>query len=63
MYPDSLPKFFSSFFLNRQLVRRVAQFGISNDLSKQDCQIFLDTIYQNGEKYTNLLLNYQMALK
>jgi hypothetical protein len=27
------------------------------------CQIFLDTIYQKGEKYTKLPLNYQMAMK
>jgi hypothetical protein len=30
---------------------------------EQGCQIFLDTIYQNGEKYTKLPLNYQMAIK
>jgi hypothetical protein len=27
----------------------------------QGCQVFLDTIYQHGEKYTKLPLNYQMA--
>jgi hypothetical protein len=31
--------------------------------SEQGCQIFLDTIYQNGGKYTKLPLNYQMAIK
>jgi hypothetical protein len=30
---------------------------------EQGCQIFLDTIYQNGKKYTKLPLNYQMAIK
>jgi hypothetical protein len=29
----------------------------------QGCQIFLDTIYQNGEKYTKLPQHYQMAIK
>jgi hypothetical protein len=27
------------------------------------CQIFLDTVYQNGGKYTKLPLHYLMALK
>jgi hypothetical protein len=27
----------------------------------QGCQILLDTIYQNVEKYTKLPLNYQMV--
>jgi hypothetical protein len=29
----------------------------------QGCQILLGTIYQNGEKYTKLPLNYQIATK
>jgi hypothetical protein len=29
----------------------------------QGCQIFLDTIYQKGRKYTKLPLNYQTAIK
>jgi hypothetical protein len=29
----------------------------------QGCQIFLATIYQNGEKHTKLPQNYQMAIK
>jgi hypothetical protein len=29
----------------------------------QGCQIFLDTIYQNGGNYTKLPLNFQMAIK
>jgi predicted DNA-binding protein YlxM (UPF0122 family) len=29
----------------------------------QGCQIFLDAIYQNGEKCIKLLLNYKMAIK
>jgi hypothetical protein len=29
----------------------------------QGCQIFLDTQYQNGGKYTKWPLNYQMAIK
>jgi hypothetical protein len=29
----------------------------------QGCQIVLDTIYQNGEKYTKLELNYQNGYK
>jgi hypothetical protein len=29
----------------------------------QGCQIFLDTIYQNGEKYTKFPQHYQMAIK
>jgi hypothetical protein len=32
-------------------------------LPYQGCQIFLDTINQNDEKYTKLTLNYQMAIK
>jgi hypothetical protein len=28
----------------------------------QGCQIFLDTIYQNGRKYIKLLKNYQMTI-
>jgi hypothetical protein len=31
--------------------------------ANQGCQIFLDAKYQNWEKYTELLLNYQMAIK
>jgi hypothetical protein len=30
---------------------------------EQGCQIFLDTIYQNGGKYTQLPLNYQNCHK
>jgi hypothetical protein len=30
---------------------------------EQRCQIFRDTIYQNGRKYTKSALNYQMAIK
>jgi hypothetical protein len=30
---------------------------------RQCCQIFLDTIYQNGRKFTKLPLNYHMAIK
>jgi hypothetical protein len=30
---------------------------------KQGCQIFLDTVYQNGGKYTKLPQHYQMAIK
>jgi hypothetical protein len=29
----------------------------------QSCQIFLDTIYQNGGKYTKFKINYQLAVK
>jgi hypothetical protein len=29
----------------------------------QGCQIFLDKIFQNGEKWTKVPLNYQMAIK
>jgi hypothetical protein len=29
---------------------------------EQGCQIFLDTMYQNGGKYTKLLLTYQTAI-
>jgi hypothetical protein len=29
---------------------------------EQGCQIFLDTKHQNGENYTTLPLNYQMAI-
>jgi uncharacterized radical SAM superfamily Fe-S cluster-containing enzyme len=28
-----------------------------------DCQIFLDTMYQNGEKYTKLSQHYKMTAK
>jgi hypothetical protein len=31
--------------------------------SEDGCQIFLDTKYQNGEKYTKLLQQYQKAIK
>jgi hypothetical protein len=31
--------------------------------SEQGCQIFLDTLYQNGENYTKLPQNYQMTLQ
>jgi hypothetical protein len=30
---------------------------------EQGCQIFLDTIYPNGGKYTKLQLNHQMVIK
>jgi hypothetical protein len=32
-------------------------------LLKQGCQIFLDTINQNGIKYTKLQINYLTVLK
>jgi hypothetical protein len=31
--------------------------------AEQGCQIFIDIIYQCGEKYTKNIKNYQMALK
>jgi hypothetical protein len=38
---------------------KIAKFVFRN----QGCQIFLETVDQNGVKYTKLPLNYQMALK
>jgi hypothetical protein len=35
---------------------------LQDSICSPGCQIFLDTIYQNGEKYTKLPLNYQMAI-
>jgi hypothetical protein len=34
-----------------------------NTIPEQGCQIFLDTSYQNGGKYTRLPQHYQIAIK
>jgi hypothetical protein len=58
----------ATFLRGRKKERKKTQFFISR--SRQDCQIFLGTKYQNEGKYTKLSENisngqkiYQMAVK
>jgi hypothetical protein len=59
-------EFFVSFFQSEAEMGVVGNLRTKKWLSKwprQCCQIFLDTIYQNGVKYTKLSQHFQMIIK